>query len=153
MEERKVGVKNTLKAVTVFCLFPDNIKDGVNQLSPLGVVTLGPVVSGARLPEYKVIRPKNLTVRTRSNTVHGPGLQIHEHCPGNESTATRFIVVHVDSLELQLVVPLVPSCRVDPVLRAHHLPELRSDLVPALPSLDVKNLTHLRDSASFTKDE
>jgi hypothetical protein len=29
------------------------------------------------------------------------------------------------------------------MLFTHHLPELGTDLVPALPSLDVQNLTHL----------
>jgi len=107
-------------------------------------VTLGPVVSGAGLSEDEVIRAENLTVGSRSDAVHGPWLQIHEHRPRDESPATRLIVVHVHSLQLQLVVPLVPPRGINPVLRAHHLPELRSDLVPALPSLDVKNLTHLR---------
>jgi hypothetical protein len=35
------------------------------------------------------------------------------------------------------------------VLRAHHFPELASDLVPTLPPLDVKDLTHFSQIGGF----
>ena len=40
----------TLEAVTVFGLSPDDVHDGVNQFSTLGIVAFGPIVAGAALP-------------------------------------------------------------------------------------------------------
>ena len=41
-----VGELETLKAVTGLSLLTDNVKDGVDQLSTLGVVSLSPIVTG-----------------------------------------------------------------------------------------------------------
>ena len=41
----------TLQAVAVLSLLADDIKNSVNELGALGVVTLGPVVASARLRE------------------------------------------------------------------------------------------------------
>ncbi len=106
-------------------------------------MTFGPVVSSSGLSKHKVIGPKDLAIRPRPHTVHGPGLQIHEHSTGYIPSTTGFIVVDIDTLQLQIGDSLISSSRVDSVLLAHHLPELGTDLVPALPSLDMQNLTHL----------
>ena len=50
-----MGDLETLKAVTSFSLLPDDIKNGVNELGTLGVVTLGPVVTGTGLAEHEVV--------------------------------------------------------------------------------------------------
>ena len=105
-------------------------------------MTLGPVVPGAGLPKHKVIRPENLSIRPRSDAVHCPWFKIHENRPRNKPATTGFVVVDINSLQLQIGIPMVPSGGVDAVLGAHHLPELGSDLVAALAALDVENLTH-----------
>jgi len=46
----------TLKAITTFSFFSDNIQDGVNQFSTFGVVTFGPIVTSSGLTEDEVIR-------------------------------------------------------------------------------------------------
>ncbi|CAA6666586.1 unnamed protein product [Spirodela intermedia] len=81
--------------------------------------------------------PEDLTVRPRSDAVHGPWLQVHQHRPGNVAAAA---------------LALVATCGVDPVLVADHLPELGSDLVPTLTTLDVEDLPHLRDGGCVLDD-
>jgi len=120
---------NTLQAVAILSFLANNIENEVNQLSSLRVVPLGPVVSGTGLTEDKVIRPKDLSIRTRSETIHGSGLQIHKHSPRNEPSTARLIVVHIDPLQLQICFPMVTPCGVDAVLGANHFPELGTDLV------------------------
>lgn len=135
----------TLQAVAVLGLFPHNVEHRVDQLSSFGVVTLGPVVPGTGLAEHEVVRPEDLPVRSRSDAVHGPRLQIHEHGARHEPSTARLVVVDIDPLELQVVVALVASGRVDAVLGADDLPELRSDLVAALATLDVEDFTHFQE--------
>ncbi|KVH94862.1 hypothetical protein Ccrd_003068 [Cynara cardunculus var. scolymus] len=134
--------RHTLKTVTVFGLLPDNIKNRIDQLGTFGIVTFSPVVSGTRLAKNKVVRSEDLTIGTRSETVHGTGLKIHEHSPWNEPATTCFIVIDIDPLKLEIGIALVTAGGINAVFRTNHLPELGTDLVAALASLDVKNLTH-----------
>ncbi|PON37098.1 hypothetical protein PanWU01x14_322940, partial [Parasponia andersonii] len=143
-QRRKNNSTNTLKAITVLSLLANHIENRIDQLGSFGVVTLSPVVPGTGLAENEVIGPEDLAVGTRSDAVHGPRLEIHENSSGHEPTTTGFVVVDIDPLELEIRVPLVLPGGVDAVLGADDLPELGSDLVTALASLDVKNLSHFR---------
>ena len=60
-----------------------------------------------------------------------------------EHTSGRLIEVHIDALQLKVRVALVCTGRVDAMLVAYNLPELCANLVTALATLDVHNLTHL----------
>jgi len=91
-----------LKTVTVLSFLTNNIEDGVNKLSAFSVMSLGPVVTSTRLAEYEVIGTEGLTVGSRSETVHGARLQIHEYSTRDESSAASFVVVDVDALELEI---------------------------------------------------
>jgi hypothetical protein len=113
----------------------------------------GPVVSGTRLAENEVVWPENLTIRTGPQAVHGPGLQIHENGAGYKSATTGFIVIHIDPLQLKLRIPLVPSRGIDPVLGTDHFPELGTDLVATLASLDVKDFSHFCRALGFAERE
>ena len=42
-----MGELKALKTIAVFCLFPDDVHDSVDQLSALGVMTFRPVVASA----------------------------------------------------------------------------------------------------------
>merc|ERR1712157_269308 len=53
-----------LKAIASLSLLTNDIQDGVDQLSTLGVVTLGPVVTSSGLTEDKVVRSEELTERS-----------------------------------------------------------------------------------------
>jgi len=116
-------------------------------------MTFCPVVSGTRLAENEVVWPENLTIRTGPHAVHGPGFQIHENGTGYKSATTGFIVIHVDPLQLKFRIPLVPTRGIDAVLGTDHFPELGTDLVATLASLDVKDLSHFCRTAGFAQGE
>jgi hypothetical protein len=52
-----------------------NDQDGIDELGTLGVVTLGPVITGTALAEHEVVRAKDLAERTSANWVNGTGLK------------------------------------------------------------------------------
>ena len=56
-----MGDLETLEAIATFGFFSDDIEDGVDELSSLGVMTLGPVVTGTSLSEYEVVGSEKLT--------------------------------------------------------------------------------------------
>ena len=84
----RVGDLETLEAVAASAS-SDDIEDLVDELSTLGVVTLGPVVmfllTSTRLTEDEVIWSEELTERTSSDGVHCAWFQIHEDGSGNVS--------------------------------------------------------------------
>ena len=51
----------TLETVARLSFLADDIEDRVDELSALGVMSLSPIVSGARLAEDKVGRPEEVT--------------------------------------------------------------------------------------------
>ncbi|KVI11916.1 hypothetical protein Ccrd_009658 [Cynara cardunculus var. scolymus] len=134
----------TLQAITVLSLLPNNIENRVDQLSAFGIVSFGPVITGTTLTKYEIIRPEDLSVGTRSETVHRTWLQIHEHRAWDKPSAAGLVVINIDPLELEFRVSGVLTSYIDTVLGAYDLPELGSDLVTALAALDVKDLTHFR---------
>ncbi|KAK9932085.1 hypothetical protein M0R45_019335 [Rubus argutus] len=83
-----------------------SVDNGFDQLSTLYVVTFAQIFPGnlSKLTKDKVIGTKDLTVETRSDAVHGPRLQIHEHGAWNIPSATGFVEVDVDALKLKLKV-------------------------------------------------
>ena len=107
-------------------------------------MAFSPVVTGAGLAEDKVVGAEDLAVGAGSDGVHGAGFKIHEDGAWNVPSAAGFIIVDVDAFELELGVAAVLSGVVDAVLVADDLPELGSDLVTALPSLDVQDFSHFR---------
>ncbi len=137
-----VGKLESLKAVAGLGLLSHDIKNRVDELGTLSVVTLGPVVTGSGLTEDEVVGAEELSEGTSTDRVHGSGLQIHEDSTGNISATSGFVKVHVDSLELQVGVAVVGAGGVDAVLVGDNLPELGTDLVTALASLDVDDFSH-----------
>ena len=77
-----MGDLEALEAVARLGLLADNVEDRVNELGALGVVALGPVVSGAGLAEDEVVGAEDLPERSSADRVHGAGLKIHEHSAG-----------------------------------------------------------------------
>ena len=64
--------------------FPsNNVKDCIDELSALGVVALGPVVSGTALAKHKIVRTEDLAERSWSDWVHGTRLQVQQHSTGD----------------------------------------------------------------------
>jgi len=139
-----VGELETLKAVARLGLLADNVQHGVDQLSTLGVVTLGPVVTGSVLSEDEVIGAEKLAERTGTDRVHGTGLQVHKDGTGHIASTGGLVEVHVDALQLKIGVTVVGTRRVYTVLIGDNLPKLGTNLVTALASLNVNDLSHLK---------
>ena len=78
-----VGDLETLKAVTALSLTTDNIKNLVDKLSTLSVMSLSPVVTGTGLTENEVVGAEKLSEWASTDGVHGTGLQIDEDGTGN----------------------------------------------------------------------
>merc|ERR1712057_26935 len=140
-----VAELEALEAIAGLGLLADNIEDGVDELGTLSVVTLGPVVTGTGLPEDKVVRAEELTEGTSTDRVHGTGLEVHEDGTGHVAAAGGLVVVHVDALQLEVGVTVVGTGGVNTVLIGDNLPELGTNLVTALASLDVNELAHCLD--------
>ena len=138
-----VGNLETLKAIATFSFLSDDIKDGVDKLGTLGVVTLGPVVTGTSLSEDEVVWSEELSEWSSSDGVHGTWLKIHEDGSWDVSATSGFVVVNVDSLELEIGVTVVGTSWVNSVLVRDDLPEFGTDLVTALSSLDMNDFSHL----------
>ena len=92
----------SLEAVASFSFFSGNVEDGVNEFGSLGVVSLGPVVSGSGLSEDEVVRSEKLTEGSSSDGVHGSGFEIHKDSSGDVSSSSGFVVVDIDSFELKV---------------------------------------------------
>ena len=138
-----MGDLETLEAIATFGFLSDDIKDGVDELGTLGVMTLGPVVTGTGLSEDEVVWSEELTEWSSSDGVHGSWFEIHEDGSWDVSSSSGFVVVDVDSLELEIRVTVVGTGRVNSVLVGDDLPEFGTDLVTALTTLDVNDFSHL----------
>merc|ERR1719331_2066735 len=102
-----VAELEALEAVTGLGLLTHDIEHGVDQLGTLGVVTLGPVITGTSLAEHEVIGAEELTEGTSTDGVHGTGLEVHEDGAGHVAAASGLVVVHVDALQLEVGVTVV----------------------------------------------
>merc|ERR1719243_22281 len=138
------GDLETLEAITTFSFLSDDIEDGVDKLGTLGVVTLGPVVTGTGLTENEVVWSEELTEWTSTDGVHGAWLEIHKDGSWDVTATSSFVVVHVDALELEVGVTVVGTGGVNAVLVRDDFPELSTDLVTALAGLDVDDFAHGR---------
>jgi hypothetical protein len=93
-----------LKAVAALGLTTDDIKDLVDKLSTLSVMSLSPVVTSARLTEDKVIGTEELTEWTSTDSIHGTWLQIDED--GARNILIAGSLIRVSSAEWTcLVIP------------------------------------------------
>ena len=109
-------------------------------------MTLRPIIPGTGLSEDEVIGAEDLSQGAGSDTVHGAGLEIHEDCAGNVASTSGLVEVDIDALQLDVgggSVALEVAGGINAVLAADDLPELGSDLVPALAALDVEDFSHI----------
>merc|ERR1712199_77498 len=102
-----VAELEALEAVAGLGLLTHDVEHRVDELGTLGVVTLGPVVTGAGLAEDEVVRAEELTEWASADRVHGTRLEVHEDGTGHIATASGLIVVHVDALQLEVGVTMV----------------------------------------------
>ena len=140
---KRVAELETLEAIATFGFLSDDIEDGVDKFGTLGVMTLGPVVTGTSLSEDEVVWSEELTEWSSSDGVHGTWLKIHKDSSWDVSTTSGLVIVDVDSLELEIGVTVIGTGWVNSVLVGDDLPEFGTDLVTALSSLDMNDFSHL----------
>ena len=133
----------TLEAVARLGFLAADVEDGVDELGTFGVVTLGPVVAGTGLTEDEVVGAEDLAVGTSTNGVHSTGFEIHEDGAGDVAAASSFVEVDVDALELEIGVALVSTSWIYAVFIRNDFPELGTDLVTALATLNTNDFTHV----------
>jgi len=138
-----MGDLETLKAVATLGLTTNNVKDLVNQLRTLGVVTLCPVVASARLTEDEIVRTEKLSKRSSTNGVHCARFQVNEDSTGNELVSGGLVEVDVHAFKLEIRGTIVNARTIETVFARDLLPEGGTDLVTTLASLEVNNLTHV----------
>ncbi|GMR35948.1 hypothetical protein PMAYCL1PPCAC_06143, partial [Pristionchus mayeri] len=138
----RVGKLESLEAVASLSLLADNVEDLVHELGSLGVVSLCPVVSCSALAEDEVVGAEKLSVRSGANRIHGSGLQIDEYCTRHVLSSTGLIIIHIHSFELEVRISSILSVGHDSMFVGDNLPELGSNLVTALASLNVDDLAH-----------
>jgi len=137
-----VGNLETLEAITTFSFLSDDIEDGVDEFSTFSVMTLSPVVTGSGLTEDEVIGSEELTEGTSSDGIHGTGFEIHEDGSGDVSSTSSFVEVNVDSFKLEVRITVVGTSGVNTVFIGDDFPELSTDLVTALTTLDMNDFSH-----------
>ena len=122
----------SLKTVTGLSLLSDNIEYGIDELSTLSVMSLGPIITSSGLSEYKVIGTEELSERSGSHGVHRTGLKIHKDGSGDVTSSGSLVVVHTDSLQLKVGVSVVRSRGIDAVLVGDDFPEFGTDFCVCL---------------------
>lgn len=137
-----------MEAITSFSLTANDIENLVDELSPLGVMTLCPVVSSTGLTEDEVVRAKELTDRSSTNSIHGAWLQIDEDGARDILVVGGLVEVHVHALELKVRSAMVHPRIVKTVFTRDVLPEGGTDLITALADLEM-NLSKVKDTVSF----
>merc|ERR1719386_561284 len=105
-------------------------------------MSLCPIVAGSSLTKHKVIRAEQLAERSSAHAVHGTWLQIHEDGPWHVASTSGFVVIDINSLQLEVRVSMICACGVNAMLIGDDFPELSTNLVAALASLNVHDLTH-----------
>jgi len=144
-----VGDLEALKAIAALSLFSNDIEDRIDEFGALSVMTFGPVVTSTSLAEDEVVGPEELTEGTSTDGVHGTRFEVHKDGSGDETATSSFVIVDVDPLKLEVGVTVVSTSWVDTVFIGDDLPELSTDLVTALTSLDVDEFSHCRRNLWF----
>ncbi len=88
-------------------------------------MSLSPVVSGTRLSKDKIVRSENLSVRAGPNRIHGSRFEIDKNSSGDILSAGGFVVVDVNTFQLEVGVSVISTRRVDSVLVGNDFPELK----------------------------
>jgi len=138
-----------LEAVARLGLLAADVEDGVDELGTLGVVTLRPVVAGSGLTEDEVVGAEDLAVGASADGVHRAGLEVHQDRARDIAAAGRLVEVDVDALQLEVGVALVGAGGINTVLIRNDLPELGTNLVAALATLNTNDFTHVEGRVFF----
>jgi hypothetical protein len=105
-------------------------------------VTFSPVVTSSGLTEDEVIWSEKLTEWTSSDRIHSTWFEIHQDSSWDITTSSSFIVINIDSFQLEIRISVVGSGWINSVFIRDDLPEFGTNLVTALTSLDVNDFSH-----------
>jgi hypothetical protein len=105
-------------------------------------MSLSPIVTSSGLTEDEVVWSEKLTEWTSSDGIHGTWFKIHQDSSWDVTSSGGFVVINVDSFQLEIRISVVGTGWVDSVFVGDDLPELGTDLVTTLTSLDVNNFSH-----------
>jgi len=86
--------------------------------------SFGPIVTSAALTKYKVVRSEEGAEGPRADRIHGTRLKIDQDGTGNILIRGDFVIVDINSFELELVSSLVNTIAFDAMFVGHSLPEL-----------------------------
>ena len=132
----------TLEAVSVLSFLPYGVHGFVNDLSTLSVVAFSIAIACAALAKDHVIGAEELSDRRCSHTVDDSRLEVDEDGSGHIAASVSFIVVHINSLKLEIRVTMVGTGWVNSMFVRDDFPEFGTDLVTALTSLNVNDFSH-----------
>lgn len=85
-----------LERVGVLDLLAEDVEDGVDELSTLGVVALGPVVSGTALAVDEGVRAEQVRKGARADEVDDSGLEVDLDRARDELASARLAEVDID---------------------------------------------------------
>jgi hypothetical protein len=104
-----------LKTIAGLSLASNDIENGVDQFSTLGVVAFCPVVPSSSLSEDKVVGSEELSIRTGTDAIHGAGLEIEQNGSGNISSTGCFIEINIYPFQLLIAVSTICPSGIDSV--------------------------------------
>lgn len=82
-----------------------------------------PVVTRTTLTKDEVVWAEQGAERTRANGIHGSGFKVDQDRTGHVFVRTDFVVVDVDTLQLEVIGTLVHSITINAVFVRDDLPE------------------------------
>ena len=91
-----------LEAVSVLGLFSYGIHCFIDDLGALSVVAFSVAIASTALAEDHVIGAEELSDGSSSNGIDYTRLEVDEDGSGHVAASVCFIIVHIDSLELQV---------------------------------------------------
>ena len=89
-------------------------------------MSFSPVVTSSTLAKNEVVRTEELTERSRTNRIHGAGLQVNQNGTRDVLATAGFVVVNIDTLQLQLGFAMIGTVWLDAVFIGNDLPKLQN---------------------------
>lgn len=73
----RMGDLKALETIAALCLAAHHIQYLIDELGTFSIMTLRPIVAGARLAVHEVVRTEHLAKRAGAHGVHRARLEVH----------------------------------------------------------------------------
>lgn len=113
---KRMRYLEALQTICALSFLSDYVHGFIDDLGTLSVVALRPAISSSVLTKDHIIWAKEPAHRTRSDRVNHSRFKVHKDSSGHIATTHRFVIVDVDSLELEVGVAAVLTVGIDTVL-------------------------------------